>query len=176
MHIPLAYKYNILWVQSVRCGAVFSEFIYLHLIVRFSYYMHLYLHLLKSVRCGLVQFLRFSRLCWWSFLLHVLLSLFINYVEKFLNLHVIFWKSVSTFVSLNFLFPSFFILSYQPKAIKRPTIYSNIIKENFLKIQICYRQNSHYSFFKSLVTKFKGDFNFHNYFLSIFSLQLSFKF
>ena len=157
----------------MRCGAVFLEFIYLHVIVRFFYYMHLHLYLLKSLRCGLV---RFSRLCWWSFLLHVLLSIFINYVEKFLNLHVIVLKSVSTFVSLNFLFPSFFILSCQPKAIKRPMIYSNLIKENFLKIQICYQQNSQYSFFKSLVTKFKGDFNFHNYFLSIFSLQLSFKF
>ena len=158
-------------IGEVRCS-----FLRIYIPTPYSTVFLLHAPVPAPIKIGEVRFLRFSRLCWWSFLLHVLLSLFINYVEKFLNLHVIFWKSVSTFVSLNFLFPSFFILSYQPKAIKRPTIYSNIIKENFLKIQICYRQNSHYSFFKSLVTEFNGDFNFHNYFLSIFSLQLSFKF
>jgi hypothetical protein len=40
----------------VRCGVVFSGFMHLHLIVRFSYYTHLHLHLLRSVlaRCGSV--------------------------------------------------------------------------------------------------------------------------
>jgi hypothetical protein len=43
----------------VRCNAVFSGFMHLHLIVQFSYYTQVHLHLLRSilarcvsVRCG----------------------------------------------------------------------------------------------------------------------------
>jgi hypothetical protein len=47
----------------VRCGAVFSGFLHLHLIVRFSYYTHLHLHLLRSVLavwCGVGAVMRFG--------------------------------------------------------------------------------------------------------------------
>jgi hypothetical protein len=45
-------------IDEVRCGAVFFGFMYLHLIVRFSYHTNLHLHLLRSVLawCGVVQF------------------------------------------------------------------------------------------------------------------------
>jgi hypothetical protein len=41
---------------------VFSEFMHLYLIVRFFYYTHLYLYLLRSVlvRCGVGAVLRFG--------------------------------------------------------------------------------------------------------------------
>ena len=43
-------------IGEVWCSTVFSEFMHLHLIVRFSYYLHLHLQLLKSVltQCGAV--------------------------------------------------------------------------------------------------------------------------
>ena len=51
----------------MKCSAVFSGFIHLHLIVRFSYYTHMHLHLLRSVlawcglvRCGIGAVLRFG--------------------------------------------------------------------------------------------------------------------
>ena len=46
----------------MNCGAVFSGFMYLHFIVRFSYYTHLHLHLLRSVlaQCDVDVVLRFG--------------------------------------------------------------------------------------------------------------------
>ena len=46
----------------MRCGAVFSGFMHLHLIVWFFYYTHLHLHLLRSVlaRCDVNVVLRFG--------------------------------------------------------------------------------------------------------------------
>ena len=46
----------------MRCGVVFSGFIYLHFIVWFSYYMHMHLYLLRSVLawCGVGVVLRFE--------------------------------------------------------------------------------------------------------------------
>ena len=44
----------------MRCGAVFSGFMHLHLTMRFSYYMHLHLLTLVLMPCGVGAILRFE--------------------------------------------------------------------------------------------------------------------